>query len=80
MGAAGGEGGWRAKADALREDQAGVVARKGGRRGEFVDMAVGVEDFEGKICPGELWREKRVSLWFLNCVVCRVAIDQSLSG
>lgn len=42
----------------MREDDAGVVVGEGARCGEFVDVAVSVEDVEGEVRPWHL----------LNCV------------
>lgn len=54
LGAAGCEGRGGAEADALREDDAGVVVGEGARCGEFVDVAVSVEDVEREIRPWHL--------------------------
>ena len=54
LGAAGCEGCGGAEADALREDDAGVVVGEGAWCGEFVDVAVSVEDVEREVRPWHL--------------------------
>lgn len=39
----------------MGEEDAGVVVREGGGGGKFVGVAVGVEDVEGEVGPGELF-------------------------
>lgn len=47
--AASGEGSRGAETDTLREKDARVVACESGGGGEFVGMAIGVEDFEREV-------------------------------
>lgn len=54
LGAACGKCCWGAEADALREEDAGIVVGEGGWGREFVRMPVGVEDVEGEVRPGDL--------------------------
>lgn len=56
--AASGEGSRRAETDTLGENDARVVASESGGGGEFVDVTIGVEDFERKIRPGELVNDR----------------------
>lgn len=50
----GGDGGGRTEADALREEDAGIVAGEGAGAGEFVGVAVRVEETEGHFGPLDL--------------------------
>jgi hypothetical protein len=50
----GGDGGGRAEADALREEDAGIVAGEGAGAGESVGVAVGVEEIERHSGPLDL--------------------------
>lgn len=54
MGALGGDGRRRAQSDAFGEDHVGVFGGEGAGAGEFVGVAVGVEEVEGHVGPVDL--------------------------
>lgn len=50
----GGDGGGRPEADALREENTRIVAGEGAGAGQFVGVAIGVEEIEGHFGPLDL--------------------------